>query len=583
MLKSLPKTLNNTYERILCGIDEESCDYARKILYWLTYSARTLRLVEVAEILAMDAREEPRFNPENRYFDPKEILEICPSLVSVFTEKYRNVSDWASGTDYEVSCIKLAHFSVKEFLISVDIQKGPANMYAISRELADTSIAEACLALLLHFDKPDSLASQLEEEGTLTSESRGDGLVSVEPAREESLPLQFERKFPLAQYAADNWFKHAHNASPGNDFIGGLVSEIFLKRDTLENWVRLHERDRAWGSSVPDLSKPSNDIGHAVYYASETGFLEPLKKLIAAGAYINAPCGIYGNALQAASCNGHQEIVHLLLDEGADIDGGGGKYGSALQAASANGHQHVVQILLDAGADINAQGGLYGNPLVAASCEGYQQIVKLLLETGADVDTQGRAYRSALQAASRWGHQQIVGILLDAGADVDAQGGAYGNALQSASHEGCQRIVEMLLDAGADVNAPPGDYGSALQSASYWGYQQMVEMLLDAGADANVQDGILGSPLHAACHLGDKQIVKMMLAAGANVNAQSGHFGTALQAASYGGSEQITEMLLDAGADVNAQGGGIWECLASRILWGSSTDNRDAARCGSGR
>ena len=273
----------------MCGIDEESRDYAREMLYWLTYSTRTLRLVEVAEIVAIDARGKPRFNPENRYFDSKEILEICPSLVSVFEEKYRHIPGWAFDTDYDVPYIKLAHFSVKEYLISVDIQKGPASMYAISRELADTSIGEACLALLLHFNKSDSLVSQLEERGTFTSESRGNGLMSVEPAKQESRLLLFERDFPLAQYAADNWFKHAHNVSPGNDFIEALVSKMFLKRDTLENWARLYERDRSWPGSEPDLFKPSNDIATAVYYASETGFQEPLKMLIAAGANIIEP------------------------------------------------------------------------------------------------------------------------------------------------------------------------------------------------------------------------------------------------------------------------------------------------------
>ena len=448
---------------------------------WLTFSTRPLRLVEVAEVVAIDAREEPRFNSGNRYFDPEEILQICPSLVSVFTEKYSNVADWLSGPDHEVSCIKLAHFSVKEYLISVDIQRGPANIYAISRELADTSIAEACLALLLHFDKPDSLLSQLEEEGTLTSNY---GLLS-ERERKEFLALQSDWKFPLARYAANNWFKHARNASPGNDFIGGLISEIFLKRDTLENWIRLYERDELF--YILDLSKPSNDIGHAVYYASETGVFEPLKKLIGAGANINAPCGRYGNALQAASYNGHQKIVHLLLDKGADVNAGGGAYSSALQAASHGGYEQIIEMLLKAGADVNAQGGNYGNALQAASYWGHQQAVEVLLDAGADVNAEGGIYGSSLQAASTKGYQQIVEILLDAGADVNAQGGYYGSALQAASYVGHQQIIKMLLDAGADVNAQGGKYGSALKAALCGREYDIAQVLRDHGAHEDVQ------------------------------------------------------------------------------------------------
>ena len=543
MLKSLPKTLNNTYERILCGIDEEYCDYARKILHWLTYSVRTLSLAEVAEIVAMDAREEPRFNAENRFFDSREILVICSSLVSVFTEPRYSVSKWHPRSNKAVPCIKLAHFSVKEYLVSVDIRNGPANMYAISCELANASIAESCLALLLHFDKRDSLTSQLE------SESREDYSSSEKFAREKSLHLQFERKFPLAQYAAKNWIEHAHNASYDNP-IGDLVSELFLKRDTLENWIRLHDPDEPWAS--PKFLRPSIHVGPSMYYSSGTGFLKPLKQFIETGADVNAPGGEYGNALQAASYNGHQEIIHLLLNEGADVNAAGGRYSNALQAASSEGHQQIVKMLLDAGADINAQGRGYESALQAASSEGHQQIVKMLLDAGADVNAQGRGYESALQAASSEGHQQIVKMLLDAGAEVNAQGGFYGNALQAASCGGNQQIVRMLLDAGADVNVQGGYYGNALQAASCGGNQQIVRMLLDAGADVNVQGGYYGSALHAASSRGHQQIVKMLLDAEAEVNTQGGFYRNALQAASSGGNQQIVKMLLDAGADVNA-------------------------------
>ncbi len=446
-LKSLPKTLDKTYEGILCGIDEEYRDYAKRVLYWLTYSARTLRLVEVAEIVAMDAREQPRFNAENRFFDSEEILKICPSLISVFTDH-----NWTSVGWADWPCVKLAHFSVKEYLISVDIRKGPANMYAISDELANTSIVESCLALLLHFDKPDSLTAELEEGGAPSSRSREDDFSSEKGARKEPLYLRFERKFPLAQYAAKNWVKHAHNASWDRDSIGGLVSELFIKRDSLENWIRLREEEGPW--DTPNLSKPSNAIGPSIYYASEAGFDQLLEQLIETGADVNARGGTYGNALQVASYEGHQEVIHLLLDEGADVNAPGGIYGNALQAASCNGHQEVIHLLLDKGANVHAPGGQYGN---------------------------------ALQAASFWGHQKIVQILLDAGADVNTQGGECGSALQAASFMRRQQIVEVLLDAGADVNAQGGEYGSALQAALFWGNQEVAQILRDHGAHEDVK------------------------------------------------------------------------------------------------
>ena len=472
-------------------------------MYWLAFSARTLRLVEVAEIVAMDAREEPRFNPGNRLFDSKEILVICSSLVTVFTDRVRTSEGWGSWP-----CIELAHFSVKEYLTSVDIQKGPAKMYAMSRELANTLIAESCLALLLHFNKPDSLTAELEEEGALSSQSR-----------KESLHLQLERTFPLAQYAAVNWID-AYNASSGNDFLEGLVSELFIKKDSLENWIRLRRPEERWWSP-PDLSKPSNTIGPSIYYASEAGLLQLLKQLIQTGADVNARGGLYGNTLQAASYNGHQGIIHLLLDKGADINASGGQHGSALQAASFMGHENIVQILLDAGADVNAQGGECGN---------------------------------ALHAASFMGHENIVQILLDAGADVNTQGGRSGNALHAASLRGHQEIVEILLDEGADVNTQDGYYGNSLQAASFWGYQNIVQILLDAGADVNAQGGRNGNALHAASLRGHQKIVQILLDAGADVNTQGGGYENALQAALSRGYQDVAQILRDHGAheDVKA-------------------------------
>ena len=503
--------MDETYERILCGINEKYRDYARKLLCWLTFSTRPLRLVEVAEIVAIDAQGSPRFNAENRFFDSQEILVICSSLVSVFTRKRSFLYEWTDGGSEDVPCIKLAHFSVKEYLTSVDIRNGPAKMYAISRELADTSIAESCLALLLHFDKPNSLTSQLEEEGALTSQSRENDPSLGESAGEESLILRFERKFPLAQYAAGNWVKHACNASWDRDSIGGLVSELFTKRDSLENWIRLRRPEESlWGT--PDLSKPSNTIGPSIYYVSEAGLLQLLKQLIETGADVNARGGFYGNALQAASFMGHQKIVHLLLDKGADVNAQGGQYGSALQVASFKGHQQIVQILLDAGADVNAKGGEYGSAVQAASNEGHQKIVEILLDTGADVNAQnwfygddlqmtslfGREYRSALQVASYKGYQYIVKMLLDAGADVNAQGGRkkntwfldnkeYRSALQVASYEGHQHIVKMLLDAGADVDSQDWFHGNALQAALSRGHQEVAQILRDHGAHEDVE------------------------------------------------------------------------------------------------
>jgi hypothetical protein len=77
-LKSLPKTLDDTYARILDNIDEEdNSKDAFKILQWLAYSARPLRIEEMVEVIAVGIEGSPLFDPKNRLPEPRDILIIC--------------------------------------------------------------------------------------------------------------------------------------------------------------------------------------------------------------------------------------------------------------------------------------------------------------------------------------------------------------------------------------------------------------------------------------------------------------------------------------------------------------------------
>jgi len=54
MLEELPETLDETYERILRGINKANRDHARRLLQFLTVAVRPLRVAELAEVLAVD-------------------------------------------------------------------------------------------------------------------------------------------------------------------------------------------------------------------------------------------------------------------------------------------------------------------------------------------------------------------------------------------------------------------------------------------------------------------------------------------------------------------------------------------------
>src|SRR5436190_14726529 len=82
-LRSLPKTLEETYARILASIDEIYRNYAIRILQFLTYSKRPLTIQEAVDVIVVDPSGNPPFDSKLRMPEPQDIMRICSSLVSV--------------------------------------------------------------------------------------------------------------------------------------------------------------------------------------------------------------------------------------------------------------------------------------------------------------------------------------------------------------------------------------------------------------------------------------------------------------------------------------------------------------------
>ena len=452
-LASLPNTLCDTYARILCNIDEEHRKNSLMILQWLAYCARPLKIEEVAEVTVIDIKDNPQINFDKRLPEPRDILLMCSSLVTTKVDIEKS-----SGVPKSRELVRLAHFSVKEYLVSGQVKDGPASQYSINEIHANALIAEGCLMYLL----------QIGNCGSLTD--------------------QTDKQFPLLRYAEEFWSYHAQGAGKDANTVYQLNMELFLsKRDAHFDQVGICGPDRP--SRSQSIIESWQRDHFCLYYASLTGLTGSVDLLIKKGADVNARGENYGSALQAASVEGHDQIVKLLLEKGADVNDERGEFGTALHGASVKGHDQVVKLLIRNGADINSHGGKYGSALEAASVKGHDHIVKLLLEKGADVNMGGGKYGSASGAASVTGHYQIVKLLLERNADVNARGGKYGSALEAASVKGHDHIVKLLLEKGADVNSRGGKYGSALQAALIKGHGRIVKLLLEKGADVKAERG----------------------------------------------------------------------------------------------
>ena len=83
-LNNLPHGLDETYDRILLGIDSKDCGYTRTFLLWLCFSVRPMTLKELAATVTVDfaAENGPQFEYGSELQDISDVLKMCSSFVS---------------------------------------------------------------------------------------------------------------------------------------------------------------------------------------------------------------------------------------------------------------------------------------------------------------------------------------------------------------------------------------------------------------------------------------------------------------------------------------------------------------------
>ncbi|PSN62572.1 hypothetical protein BS50DRAFT_122517 [Corynespora cassiicola Philippines] len=290
-ISDLPPTLDETYNRILNAIKKSDVDYAVRILRWLAFSTRPLCLNEVAEVAALEADRCLAFDPEEVLEEPLEVLKICSSLVTIRP----------GGQPWEPpETVALAHYSVKEYLVSDRILESEAKVYSMETILCQQIIAKCCIQYLLQFDEPDSLTDENLHE------------------------------YALAEYSGHNWTIHSRR-SEDLEPVELILQLLELKETACLAWFRLDSFNEDCPES--DFTKSLEDVPRPLYLASQTGLVKVVKRLVSdENVDVNETSGEMGNALQAASFEGHQGIVQYLVVNGADVNALGGEHGYALQA-----------------------------------------------------------------------------------------------------------------------------------------------------------------------------------------------------------------------------------------------------------
>jgi hypothetical protein len=155
----------------------------------------------------MDSKRDIAFDQDEVLEDPLEVLNICSSLVTIVIDNNYGFG----GSSRQV--VALAHYSVKEYLISNRICTGKAAKYSMQDDVCHSAIATSCLGYLL----------QLQE-----LELKSDILES----------------FKLARYSAEFWTRHAKKTGKRTKETNKAAIRLCYKNEpAYANWVRLWDPD----------------------------------------------------------------------------------------------------------------------------------------------------------------------------------------------------------------------------------------------------------------------------------------------------------------------------------------------------
>jgi hypothetical protein len=366
-LHALPAGLDETYDRILNSIDKGDYEYVLRMLHWLVGSERPLSFKELAEAIALNPAKD-RLHPAERLIEPEEIFELCGSLIRE-----------------EDQTIVLAHFSVKEYLLSSHLA-GKEHRLAKFALQADASRRHVSMCILSYVLSIGLRVRNLLQE------------------------VLNEEEFPLISYAR--------------------VTEIsrFQDFDAMNLWMKKHlfpddSKDHEWLNLIDYVNAPAQN-------KSNYGIALYVQRVLQCALM----CFWNGHMMQhivpekeSKETNSIKRVTNMFLrlqsawenpENASDVSqyrGGSFAAASPLCAAAAFNFEHVMRFLLAHGALVDGIPSLHflGAPLLRALRYGNEGIVRALIELGANINIRSpRArYSTALTSAARCSAELVKYLL----------------------------------------------------------------------------------------------------------------------------------------------------------------------------
>ena len=227
VVEDLPDTLDETYERILHEIPKANRVHVHQLLQCLTVAVRPLRVEELAEILAVDfstAEGIPKLNEDWRWKDQEAVLAACSSLIAVVDDD----DSWV---------VQFSHFSVMEFLTSDRLATSEVDTlryHNIRSGPAHSTIAQACIGVLLRLEYP--------------------------------IDAEYQKRFPLADYAAKHFADHAEFGDVISHITDGIDKLLDEDKPHFAAWMSL--LGSSWLAEKPSGLgvSPLNDLTGLGYH-----------------------------------------------------------------------------------------------------------------------------------------------------------------------------------------------------------------------------------------------------------------------------------------------------------------------------
>jgi hypothetical protein len=146
-MNSLRHTLDETCDRILNKLNKRNRHLVQNILQCVCFFMRLISVEEVRHIYRIGNHRKPPFDSEDALFDQKDVIDLCSGLLClVFVHNwYADRNSWSPYT-CDMETVQLAHFSVKEYLLSTR-----AMSWRLDEELSHLYIVKAGIAYYLEF------------------------------------------------------------------------------------------------------------------------------------------------------------------------------------------------------------------------------------------------------------------------------------------------------------------------------------------------------------------------------------------------------------------------------------------------